>query len=109
MGLEVLKTVGNVNPRPFQCASPLQVIALVEPGLQLDHRGDLLAGSGGREKTFDDGRFRADPVQSLLDPLDGRIPLGGVDELLHRPKSVKGMVHEHVGGSDRLKKQIVGG
>ena len=43
MGLEARQAVDHMAPRLLQLQRPMDVVLLVEPGLQLHQHGDLLA------------------------------------------------------------------
>ena len=62
VGLEPRHAVNHVSPRPLQPTAPVDVVFLVEPGLQLQQHRHLLARVGGLRQGGDDGRIAADPV-----------------------------------------------
>jgi hypothetical protein len=62
MGLKLDKAEDHVDAGFLQVPRNLQVRFLIEPRLDLDQRGDQLAGLGRLHQRLDDGRFAAGPV-----------------------------------------------
>ena len=58
---------GGSDPCPLQRSGPIEVLLLVEAGLELDHGSDRLAGLGRGDQRVDDRRLLARAVQRLLD------------------------------------------
>ena len=67
VGLEADEAVDDVHAGVLQRARPLDVGGLVEAGLELDDRRDLLAVLGGADQRADDRRVGAGAVERLLD------------------------------------------
>ena len=77
-------------------ARPGDVAGLVEAGLELDERGDLLAVLGRAAEGADDGRVAAGAVEGLLDGEDVRIVRRLLDEADHRVEGLVRVVEQHV-------------
>ncbi len=73
VSLETDETVDDVNAGLLEFACPLDVGLLVEAGLDLHQRDNLLARFGGVDQCIDDGGVAGSAVQGLLD----REHLGG--------------------------------
>ena len=54
VGLELEEAIDHLDAGPLQVARPADVGLLVEAGLELDQRGDRLAGLGGLDQGLDD-------------------------------------------------------
>ncbi len=96
MGLQVGDAVDDVDARFFQPVRPLNVVALVEAGLELDQHGNLLPLVRGLDEQIDERRVRADPVQRHLDPGDVGIACRLREKSLDRGERVERMVNEPV-------------
>src|SRR3954468_3334698 len=81
MGLEIEDAVDDLRPGTLQVARPLEVGFLVEARLELDHRGDRLAGFRRLDQRRDDGGVLAGPVQRLLDRDHARVARRLLQEL----------------------------
>ena len=99
MGLEIDEAVDDLGAGALQVARPLDVGFLVEARLQLDHRGDRLAGLGRLDQGRDDRRVLAGPVQRLLDRDDRRIARRLVQELHHHVEALIRVVDDDVLGA----------
>ncbi len=113
MRLEPHQPVDDVHAGLLQLARPADVGLLVEAGLDLHQRHDLLAGLGGVDQRVDDRGVAGRAVERLLDRQHVRVGRGLLDEPLHaRGERVVGMVHQHValaeGGEDALRVLPVG-
>ena len=84
MGLEGDQAVDDLHPGLLEGAGPADVGLLVEARLELDHRGDLLAGLGGADQGGHDGAVVAGPVEGLLDGQHVGVLGGQGHERLHR-------------------------
>ena len=73
VGLELDEAEDDVDARLFQIAGDLQIRFLVEPRLDLDQRGDDLAGLSRFLQRLDDRRFAARAVERPFDRQDIRI------------------------------------
>ena len=67
VGLKTGKAVNNMAAGFLQLFSPLDVVFLVKPGLQLYQDGDLLSVFSGSDQSSNNRRISAYPVQCLLD------------------------------------------
>ena len=97
MGLVAHDPVDDVDARVLEGLGPPDVRGLVEPRLQLDERGDLLAGLRGADERRDDRAVTGGPVERVLDAehvgVVGRLG----DERLDRVgERVVGVVQQHV-------------
>ena len=105
--LEVGEAVGDMRARLFQGSRPVDVAALVEAGLELDHAHALLALLGGPDQGRDQRRALAGAVDGRLQRHRVGVAGAGVDELLDgRGERVVGQVDQDVaridGGEHRL-------
>ncbi len=82
MHLVVAEAVDDVAPGLLEALRPFDVVALVEPGAQLEQRRDLLAGFGGGNQRFGQVRLTCQAVQRDLDGNDGGVG-GGFAQHLH--------------------------
>ena len=92
------EAVHDVHARLFEHAGTVDVGLLVEAGLELDERDDLLALLGRLDERADDRALGAGgAVDGLLDREHVRVAGGLLDELLDRRRErVVRVVHEHV-------------
>ena len=79
----------------------MEVLLLVEAGLQLDDGGHRLAGFGGVDQRAHDRRLLARAVERLLDRHDVRVERRLPDELHHHLEAFVGVVDEDVLFADR--------
>ena len=100
VGLEAHDAVDDVHPRLLQRLGPLDVVLLVEAGLELQQDGHLLVVLPRPLQRLHDGRVVAHPVEGLLDRQHVRVGGGGLDELDHRGEGVEGVVQEDVPAPD---------
>ena len=101
MGLPVDEAVDHLHPGALERAGPQQILLLVEAGLELDHRGDRLAGFGGVDQRADDRRLLAGAVQRLLDRDDVGVGRRLLEEFDHHLEAFVGVVDEDVLAPDR--------
>ena len=101
MGLEIEDAVDDLRPGTLQVARPLDVGFLVEARLELNHRGDRLAGFRGLDQRRDDRRVLRGPVQRLLDRDDARIARRLMEKLHDDVEALIRMVDDDVLGADR--------
>ena len=101
MGLPVDEAVDDLDAGALERAGPEQILLLVEARLQLDHRGDRLAGLGGVDQRADDRRLLAGAIERLLDRDD--VGVGGrlLEELDHHLEALIGVVDDDVLALDR--------
>ena len=96
--------VDDVDPGLLEGAGLDDVVLLVEPGLELDQRGHLLAVLGGAGQGGDDRVVVGGPVERLLDRQDLRVVGRLLDELDDRAERLVGVVDQDVlladGGED---------
>ena len=76
--------VHDVDAGALELFRPVDVVGLVEAGLQLDEHGDLHAALGGADQRPDDRAVAAGPVQRHLDRLHPRVGRRLLDERLRR-------------------------
>src|SRR3954451_16777496 len=100
MGLEIEDAVDDLRPGTLQVARPLDVGFLIEPRLELYHRGDRLAGFRGLDQRRDDRRVLRGPVQRLLDRDDARIARRLIEKLHDDVEALIRMVDDDVLGAD---------
>jgi hypothetical protein len=81
MGFVADDAVDHLHARFLERSRPGDVLPLVEAGLQLDDRGDLLARSRGRGECGDDRRAGVRPIERLFDGHDARVLGGRLDKL----------------------------
>ena len=101
VGLPVDEAVDHLDPGTLELARPEQVLLLVEAGLELDHRGDRLAGLGRGDQRGDDGRLLAGAVECLLDRHHLGIGGGLAQEVDHHLEALVGVVDHDVLLADR--------
>ena len=101
VGLPVDEAVDDLDAGALQRIGPQQILLLVEPRLQFDHRGHRLAGLGGVDQRADDRRAIAGAVESLLDRDDVGVGGGLLDEFDHHLEAFVGVVDEDVLLADR--------
>ena len=89
------------TPARSSAARPQQILLLVEARLQLDHRGDRLAGLGGGDQRVDDRRLLAGAVERLLDRDDVGVLGRLAQEGDHHLEALIGVVDDDVLGPDR--------
>ena len=100
MGFQVEKPVHDMHAGPFHLPCPVDVVVLVEAGLQLHDGGDILALVRRVDQGFDDRAFASRAVQRLLDGED--IGIGGrlVDEVDDALECFVRMMHQDVAAAD---------
>ena len=96
VGLVLHKAEDHVDAGPLQVAGPFQVGLFIEPGLDLDDRGDVLAVLGRLDQGRDDRAVRRGSVERLLDRQHVRVAGGLPDELHHHIEALEGVVDEDV-------------
>ena len=81
MGLQSHEAVDDMGAGFLEHARPMDIVGLVETGLQL-HEGDhLLAVLRGVDERLDDGGVAAGAVERHLDGQHQRVGRGSLDEL----------------------------
>ena len=96
--------IDDVDAVLLQLACPGDVGLLIETGLDLDEREDLLAGHRSFDEGIDDGRIAAGAVEGLLDRQYPRIGGGLLDQPLNAGRErVIGVLDEHVLLAQRLE------
>jgi hypothetical protein len=103
MGLHLGEAESDVGSGALEGLGPDEVVAFVEAGFELDHRGDLFATFSGFEEALDERRFLSDSVEGLLDADDVGVADGGADEFFDRAEAVVGVVDEDVPFGDLLE------
>ena len=103
VGLEPDHPVDHVHAGLLQRAGPHDVVLLVEPGLELHQRGDLLAVLGRAFESPDDRASAAGAVERLLDRQHLGVLGGPLDEVHHRAERLEGMVDQDVLGADQVE------
>ena len=99
--LQIREAVDHVDARLLERASPLDVPALVEAGLQLDDADALLAVLGRLDQRRRERRVVARAVHGRLQGRDRGILGGGADEALDaRPERVVRVLDDDVGRGD---------
>ena len=96
VGLEADDSVDDVNAGFLEHAGLVDVVFLVEPGLQLDECRHLLAVFGGPRQRRDDRVRLGRAVQGHLDRQRLRIFRGLFDELDDRSERLVGMMNQDV-------------
>ena len=76
VGLQLDEAEHHLRARLLEVARPADIGLLVEARLQLDQRGDRLAGFGGLRERRHDRRVRGGAVERLLDRHDVRVAGG---------------------------------
>ena len=106
VGLEADDPVDDVHAGFLKHAGLVDVVFLVEPGLELDERGHLFLVFGGACQRRDDRVGLGRAVQGHLDGQHLRIFRCLLDELHDRAERLVGMVNQQVlvadGGEDAL-------
>ena len=104
VGLEADDAVDDVDARLLEHAGLDDVVLLVEPGLELDQGGHLLAVLGGARQGVDDRVVVGGAVERLLDRQDLGVFRRLLDELDDRAERLVGVVDQDVlladGGED---------
>ncbi len=96
VGLQPHEAIDDVHARPFELTCPDDVRLLVETGLNLHQRRDLLALLGSPDERRHDGCVIGGAVEGLLDREHVRVVGGLGDERLDRGRErVVGVVNEH--------------
>ena len=83
VGLELDEAVDHLHAGAFEIARPADIGLLVEARLELDQRGDRLAGFGGLGQRPHDRGIGRGAVERLLDGDDVRIARRLLQELHH--------------------------
>ena len=96
VGLELDEAVDHLHAGALQVARPADVGLLVEARLELDQRGDRLAGLGRLDQRRDDRAVLAGAVERLLDRDHGRIARRLAQELHHDVEALVRMVDDDV-------------
>ena len=78
--LQAEQAIGDMNPRLFEATGPPDVGGLVEPGLELDEHGDLLALFGRLDAGIDDRAAAGGAVERDLEGQHVGVVRGLVDE-----------------------------
>ncbi len=89
------------TPGALEPAGPEQILLLVEPRLQLDHRGDRFAGLGRGHQRVDDRRLLAGAIERLLDRDDVGVLGRLAEEGDHHLEAFIGVVDDEILGPDR--------
>ena len=88
----------------LETARPFDVVLLVESGLELHERHDLLARFGGADQGGDDRAVAGRAVERDLDGLDVPVVGGLPDELLDRGgEALVGVVHEDIATTEDVE------
>ena len=83
MGLQLDEAVDDFDAGPFQIARPSDIGLFVEARLELDQRGDGLAGFGRFDQRPTIGEFFAGAIKRLLDRNDIGVRRRLTQELHH--------------------------
>ncbi len=109
VGLEADQAVGDLHAGLLEGSGPGDVGLLVEPGLELHHRGHLLAGLGRPDQRGHDRAVVARPVEGLLDGHHVGVLGGPGHECLdRRGERLVGMVQQHVASASTAKRSAPG-
>src|SRR2546422_1584299 len=81
MRLQADEAEDHMNPGFFQLPRPDDVALLVQPCLELDERGDLLAVVRSPLQSANNGRIAAGAIEGLLDGQDTFVVGRGLDEI----------------------------
>ena len=96
MHLVVAETVDDVASGLFKALRPLDVVALVEAGAQLEQRGDLLAVLGGVDERLGEVRLAGQAVERDLDRDDAWVARRLAQKLHERVHALVGVGKQHV-------------
>ena len=95
--LEPDQAVDDVDAGLLELLAPVDVVLLIEAGLDLHQGQHLLAVAGSLDECLHDGGVPARPVERLLDREDMRVRCRLLEEELHaRGERVVGVVHQDV-------------
>ena len=104
MGLVFDEAEDDVDAGPLHRPRPAQIGLFVEPGLQFDQGGDVLAVLGRLDQGGDDRAVLGGAVQGLFDRNHVRIARRLTQELHHHVETLERVVDQHVlfadGGED---------
>ena len=96
VGLVLDEAEDDVDAGALQVAGPLQIGLLVEPGLDLDQGGDVLAVLGRLDQGGDDRAVLGGAVEGLLDGQHIGVARRLADELHHHVEALEGVVDQDV-------------
>ena len=99
--LQLQEAVDDLHAGALQLVRPADIRLLVESRLQLDHRGDRLAGLGGLGQLADDRAVVAGAVEGLLDRDDRRVARRLAQELDDDVEALVGVMDDDVLLPDR--------
>ncbi len=101
VGLQLDEAVHHLHAGALEVARPADVGLLVEPRLELDQRGDRLAGLGRLDQLLDDRRLGRGAVERLLDRHHVRIARRLLQELHHDVERLVGVMDDQILLPDR--------
>ena len=101
MGLQLDEAVDHLHAGALEVARPADVGFLVEARLELDQRGDRLAGFRRLGQRLDDRRVGRGAVERLLDRDDVRIARRLIEELHHHVEGFVRVMDDQVLLADR--------
>ena len=101
VGLEFDEAVHDLHAGAFEVARPADIGLLVEARLQLDQRGDRLAGFGGLDQRPHDRAVGGGAVERLLDGDDIGIARRLLQELHDHVEGFVGMMDDQILLPDR--------
>ncbi len=100
VGLELDEAIDHLHAGAFQIARPFDVGLLVEARLELDQRGDGLAGFRRLDQRLDDGAVLGGAIERLLDRHDVGVGRGLAQELDHDVETLERMMDQKILGAD---------
>ena len=101
VNLQAEQAIGDMDPRLFEATGPADVRCLVEPGLELNEHGDLLALFGRLDAGIDDRAAAGGAVERDLDGQHVGVVRGLVDELNDRAaERLVRVLNENITSSD---------
>ena len=101
VGLELDEAIDDLRPRPLEIPRPADVGLFVEARLELDERGDRLAGLRGLDQGSDDRAVGRGAIERLLDRDDIRIMRRLVEELNDDVERFVGVMDDQILLPDR--------
>src|SRR5215831_17312431 len=96
MCFESAHTVHDMHTFVFEFPGPFDVVLLVESRFEFDQYRNLFAVDPGLHQGIDNGRFRVDTVEGLLDGQHIGVIRGFSEKFDYRCEAVIGMVQEHI-------------
>ena len=101
VGFQLNEAIDDLHAGAFEIARPTDIGLLVEARLELDDRGDRLAGFGGLRERLDDRGIGRGAVERLLDGDDVRIARRLLQEIHHHVEGFVRVVDDEILLPDR--------